>query len=62
MRAEGDKRSWKMELRLDLPAVRKISPYYQWDFLLSEFFDGDLERIGLAFQIDEDGGVHATST
>lgn len=42
-----------------LPAIRQISAHDQRDFLLAKLLERDLEGIGLAFEIDEDGCIHA---
>lgn len=39
-------------------AVWQVTAYNQRDLLLVELFDGNLERIGLAFEVDQDGSIH----
>lgn len=43
----------------NVPAIGKVSTHDEGDFLFPELFDGDLKRVGFAFQVDEDGGFHA---
>jgi hypothetical protein len=43
-------------------SVRKVSPNDQRDFLLIEFLESNLERIGLAFKINQNRGIHTMTT
>lgn len=45
-----------------VPAIGEISAHDQRDLLFAQLFDGDLERVRFAFQVDEDGRVHTIWT
>lgn len=45
-----------------LLSVRKVSPNDQRNLLLIEFLESNLERIGLAFKINQNGSIHTEET
>lgn len=47
---------------VNLLSVWKVSPDDQRNFLLIEFLESNLERIGLAFKINQDRSIHTEHT
>ena len=47
------------ETEADILAVGHVAPDDERNLLLAQLLDGDLKRVGLALEVDEDGGVHA---
>jgi len=44
-----------------LPSVWQIPPHNKRHLLLSQLLDGDLQGVGLAFDIDKHGRIHTVS-
>lgn len=47
---------------VNLLSVGKVSPDNQRNFLLIEFLESNLKRIGLAFKINQDRSIHTENT
>ena len=42
-----------------LQAIGQVASYDQRNLLLPQFLDGDLQRVGLSLDVNENGCVHA---